>query len=105
MNYQDDELMQILSMSSNPSHKTGSKPSKNTEKISIIDTAISHIKRYNIKFKTHRTLKVCAQSGYRYQEVPAIRLHGKWLKRCGFEIDQLVDVRCESGKLVITSKE
>jgi toxic protein SymE len=101
MNYQDDELMQIFSTSSNPSLKAGFKLPRDVEKTTIYDTAISHIKPYNIKFKTHRTLKICAQSGYKYQAVPAIRLHGKWLKEIGFELGMKINVKCEEGKLTI----
>ena len=52
--------------------------------------------------KNVRELKVCAQSGYNYKSVPAIRLMGQWLEDAGFHIGDPVSVRCEDGKLIIT---
>ena len=46
-------------------------------------------------------MKVCAQSGYNYKSVPAIRLMGQWLEEAGFHIGDPVLVRCEEGKLII----
>ena len=36
--------------------------------------------------KNVRELKVCAQSGYRYKDVPSIRLMGQWLEAAGFHV-------------------
>lgn len=52
--------------------------------------------------KNVRELKVCAQSGYSYKFVPAIRLMGQWLEAAGFHIGDPVLVRCEKGKIIIT---
>ena len=52
--------------------------------------------------KNVRELKVCAQSGYRYKDVPSIRLMGQWLEAAGFRIGDPVLVTCEDGKLIIT---
>lgn len=51
--------------------------------------------------KNVRELKVCAQSGYNYKSVPAIRLMGQWLEEAGFHIGDPVMVKCEDGKLFI----
>ena len=51
--------------------------------------------------KNERELKVCAQSGYNYKSVPAIRLMGQWLEAAGFHIGDPVLVKCEDGKLII----
>ena len=47
--------------------------------------------------KNERELKVCAQSGYNYKSVPAIRLMGQWLEAAGFHIGDPVLVKCEDG--------
>ena len=52
--------------------------------------------------KNVRELKVCAQSGYRYKDVPSIRLMGQWLEAAGFHIGDPVLVKCENGQLIIT---
>ncbi len=54
--------------------------------------------------KKCRKLKVCAQSGYRYEAVPAIRLKGKWLQEYGFDLNTHISVNCEEGKLIITKE-
>lgn len=55
--------------------------------------------------KDVRTLKVCRQSGYKYQDTPTIQIKGKWLESCGFNIGDQVQVLCENGKLTITATE
>jgi len=52
--------------------------------------------------KNKRELKVCALSGHNYKPVPSIRLMGQWLEAAGFHIGDLVLVRCEDGKLIIS---
>ena len=52
--------------------------------------------------KNVRELKVCAQSGYRYKDVPSIRLMGQWIETAGFHIGDPVLVKCENGQLIIT---
>ncbi len=52
--------------------------------------------------KKNRSLKVVAQSGYKYRETPAILLKGQWLKELGFDIGDYVSITCEEGNLVIT---
>lgn len=52
--------------------------------------------------KNVRELKVCAQSGYHYNSVPAIRLMGQWLEAAGFHIGDPVLVKCEDGQLIIS---
>ena len=52
--------------------------------------------------KNVRELKVCAQSGYQYKDVPSIRLMGQWLEAAGFHIGDPVLVTCEDGQLIIT---
>lgn len=55
--------------------------------------------------KNVRELKVCAQSGYRYKDVPQIQLKGAWLREFGFTEGTPVTVACENGRLVITPRE
>ena len=51
--------------------------------------------------KETRTLKVYGQSGYRYQDTPAIILKGKWLEDAGFKINDRVEVNVGDGELRI----
>lgn len=55
--------------------------------------------------KNVRELKVCAQSGYGYRDVPQIQLKGKWLREFGFTEETPITVRCEEGRLIITPRE
>ena len=41
-------------------------------------------------------------SGYKYQQVPAVMLKGKWLEQLNFHIGDYVSVSCEDGKIIIT---
>ena len=50
--------------------------------------------------KNERELKVCAQSGYNYKSVPAIRLMGQWLEAAGFHIGDPV---LSSARMVSSS--
>lgn len=51
---------------------------------------------------TIRRLKVYESSGYKYKPIPSIILKGEWLKNCGFEIGQELDVKCGcEGELII----
>lgn len=52
--------------------------------------------------KNRRSMKVVAQSGYKYRETPTITLKGLWLKELGFDIGNYVSVSCEDGKIIIT---
>lgn len=52
--------------------------------------------------KKNRSIKVVAQSGYKYQATPTITLKGKWLEELGFGIGDYINVTCEDGKLIIT---
>ena len=52
--------------------------------------------------KNVRNMKVCGQSGYKYETVPAITLKGKWLEELGFHLGNYVQVKCENGQLIIT---
>jgi toxic protein SymE len=52
--------------------------------------------------KNVRNMKVCGQSGYKYETVPAITLKGKWLEELGFHLWDYVQVKCENGQLIIT---
>lgn len=51
--------------------------------------------------KNVRELKVCAQSGYHYKNVPQIQLKGAWLREFGFSENTPITVQCEDGRLVI----
>ena len=55
--------------------------------------------------KNVRELKVRAQSGYHYKEVPQIQLKGVWLREFGFKEGMPVMVKCENGRLIITTDE
>ena len=46
--------------------------------------------------KNVRNMKVCGQSGYKYETVPAITLKGKWLEELGFHLGDYVRVKCEN---------
>ena len=52
--------------------------------------------------KNVRNMKVCGQSGYKYETVPAITLKGKWLEKLGFHLGDYVQVKFENGQLIIT---
>ena len=52
--------------------------------------------------KNVRNMKVCGQSGYKYETVPAITLKGKWLEELGFHLGDYVQVKCKNGQLIIT---
>lgn len=52
--------------------------------------------------KKTRNIKVCRQPGYDRKPTPEIKLSGQWLRAIGFDIDALVKVECEDGRLVIT---
>lgn len=58
-----------------------------------------------MSFKGTRNMKVIRQSGHEYKEIPTIILKGLWLQELGFSIGDHVQVRCESGQLVITRGE
>lgn len=46
--------------------------------------------------KRTRKLKVYAQSGYNYKDTPTIILKGEWLRRCGFEIGDTINVNIDN---------
>ena len=52
--------------------------------------------------KNVRNRKVCGQSGYKYETVPAIILKGKWLEELGFHLGDYVQVKSENSQLIIT---
>ena len=64
-------------------------------------------------YKENRKLKVYEKSSerrgtgfyVRYETVslPQIRLEGHWLQELGFDPGTPINVKCESGKLVITA--
>ncbi len=54
--------------------------------------------------KNVRELKVCAQSGYNYKDVPQIQLKGAWLREFGFSENTPISVQCENGRLVIVPR-
>lgn len=55
--------------------------------------------------KNVRELKVCAQSGYQYKDVPQVQLKGAWLREFGFAENTPISVQCEDGRLVITQRQ
>lgn len=55
--------------------------------------------------KHHRKIRVYEQSGYKYKPTPTIILKGAWLAELGFEVGNLLEVKCEKCKLIITKVE
>ena len=47
--------------------------------------------------KNVRNMKVCGQSAYKYETVPAITLKGKWLEELGFHLG-------DNGRLIFLRK-
>ena len=52
--------------------------------------------------KNARNMKVCGQSGYKYETVPAITIKRKVAGRTGIHLGDYVQVKCENGQLIIT---
>jgi antitoxin component of MazEF toxin-antitoxin module len=48
-----------------------------------------------------RKLKVNATSGYKYKQVPTLRLKGNYLNTFGFGIDTKVSVKLENEQIII----
>lgn len=84
INYQDKELMQIFSMLDLHSRVEQSNLDRVHDGISYPKQRFDPIKQYRLETKTHRKLKVCAQSGYKHQAVPAMRLQENGLNGLGF---------------------
>lgn len=55
--------------------------------------------------KQYREMKVYEQSGYKYKPTPTIILKGAWLTELGFEAGDLLEIKCEKNKLIITKAE
>lgn len=55
--------------------------------------------------KQYREIRVYEQSGYKYKPTPTIILKGVWLADLGFEAGDLLEVKCEKCKLIITKVE
>ena len=55
--------------------------------------------------KQYREMKVYEQSGYKYKATPTIILKGAWLTELGFEAGDLLEIKCEKNKLIITKVE
>lgn len=60
---------------------------------------------HRIFYKRQLTVsrRITTRANQCYEEIPAIVLSGKWLQEAGFESGQYIDVRPESGRLVITA--
>ena len=56
-------------------------------------------------YKENRKMKVYAGSDKNYKSVAQIGLQGKWLEELGFVPGTPLDIKCEDGKLTITSAE
>ena len=55
-------------------------------------------------YKKNREMKVYSiYQGNKYHS--QIRLSGAWLEELGFEIGDLIDIKCEKNKLIISKKE
>lgn len=53
----------------------------------------------------YREIRVYEQSGYKHKPTPTIILKGAWLAKLGFEAGDLLEIKCEKNKLVITKTE
>lgn len=49
--------------------------------------------------------KFFSRAYFKFKLFPEIRLCGKWLQETGFKTGQVVIVRCEKNKIVITLEE
>lgn len=49
--------------------------------------------------KNVRNMKVCGQSGYKYETVPAITLKGKWLEKLGFHLGDAAEIFCRNASI------
>ena len=52
-----------------------------------------------------RKLKVYETSGKNYIPTPTIILKGKWLGKYGFDMNTLISVNCENGKIIIEPRD
>lgn len=57
-----------------------------------------------MKKEENRNLKVYELCGYNYKPMPQIRLQGQWLKECGFDIGDFINIQCKPGQLIISKK-
>lgn len=48
-----------------------------------------------------RNLKISYAYDSHDKKIPYLKLSGKWLRECGFEIDDQVQIICDKGKLMI----
>ncbi len=60
----------------------------------------AHRRRPRINERGRRVAKIHALERD-YQQVPLLRLTGKWLAKARFEIGQLIEIEVEDGKLLI----
>lgn len=51
-----------------------------------------------------RNLKISYAYDSHDQKIPYLKLSGKWLRECGFEIGAEVIIKCEKDKLIITPR-
>lgn len=58
-----------------------------------------------MSYKENRTMKVYQGSDRNYQAIPQIRLQGKWLEDLGFSKGTPINIKCQDGRLIITSKD
>ena len=57
-----------------------------------------------MKKNENRNLKVYELCGYNYKPMPQIKLQGQWLRECGFDIGDFVNIQCTQGQLIISKK-
>jgi hypothetical protein len=57
-----------------------------------------------MKYKENRTMKVYQSSDRNYQPIPQIKLQGKWLEDLGFAKGTPINIKCQDGRLIITSQ-
>ena len=58
--------------------------------------------------KNVRNMKVCGQSAYKYETVPAITLKGKWLEELGFHLGdngRLIFLFIWQGRITVYIRE
>ena len=67
------------------------------------DESVLEEKQRESSARTERRLKVHESSGYKYKPTPSILLKGDWLRQVGFNSGDQISVKCENGKLTITT--
>lgn len=66
------------------------------------DIKLREYNKRNESIHTTRRLRVHEGSGYKHKPTPTIILKGDWLRKCGFDFDDEIEVMCDNiGELTI----